>query len=251
MQFKTSARNEAVQTPPVSLIVFFLVHSSRELESINVVPFACMCTHTVSRQNTAQATEQRCWQQFIQYRWMDGQTVQCIPTTLQVHRDATAGCLHCCSAGCITTWCNLTVFSCTAKPAHHQSCLPPKLQGIIVYAMALLMESGADTSAATTASSSSIISSSTGTDSKTSNAQADVITTSQGLQAMNRHLAALGRFGDTAFLTPMYGVGELAQSFCRICAVNGGVYVLNRSLRSLLIDSNSGRCIGVIDSTGQ
>jgi hypothetical protein len=64
--------------------------------------------------------------------------------------------------------------------------LPPKLQGIIVYAMALLMDSGADTSAATTASSSSIINSSAGTDSKSSssNSQADVITTSQGLEVI-------------------------------------------------------------------
>jgi hypothetical protein len=156
--------------------------------------------------------------------------------------------------------------------------------------MALLMDSGADTSTATTASSSSSnsntnSSTSDASKSSSSNGQADVITTSQGLevscyynscaycgysmlegchtansatlaevvpdcypcksecvvnlssyaaialcliatiecahctyveswrvyvqQAMNRHLAALGRFGDTAFLTPMYGVGEV------------------------------------------
>ncbi|EDV98245.1 rab proteins geranylgeranyltransferase component A [Drosophila grimshawi] len=51
-----------------------------------------------------------------------------------------------------------------------------------------------------------------------------------GMQRTNRFLGSLGRYGNTPFLFPMYGSGELPQCFCRLCAVFGGVYCLKRSL---------------------
>lgn len=57
----------------------------------------------------------------------------------------------------------------------------------------------------------------------------------------DRHLSALGRFGETAFIAPLYGVGELPQAFCRMAAVHGAVYVLRRQLKSAVIDRTSGR----------
>ncbi|CAN0518640.1 unnamed protein product, partial [Scytosiphon promiscuus] len=58
-----------------------------------------------------------------------------------------------------------------------------------------------------------------------------------------RHISALGRFGETAFITPMYGVGELSQSFCRMAAVHGAICILRRQLRGAVIDRVSGRCV--------
>jgi RAB protein geranylgeranyltransferase component A len=43
---------------------------------------------------------------------------------------------------------------------------------------------------------------------------------------LSRHLMALGRFGTTAFLVPLYGSGELPQAFCRSAAVYGAAYML-------------------------
>mmetsp|Transcript_5603 Transcript_5603/g.6501 ORF Transcript_5603/g.6501 Transcript_5603/m.6501 type:complete len:815 (+) Transcript_5603:30-2474(+) len=52
---------------------------------------------------------------------------------------------------------------------------------------------------------------------------------SQGMATLQKHLLALGRYGTTAFLVPMYGSGELSQAFCRSAAVFGATYLLRRS----------------------
>lgn len=59
------------------------------------------------------------------------------------------------------------------------------------------------------------------------------ISSSSGLHDLYKHLISLGRFGDGAFLTPMYGIGELSQSFCRMCAVWGGIYILRQGITSV------------------
>ena len=40
----------------------------------------------------------------------------------------------------------------------------------------------------------------------------------QGLKSTQRFLQSLGRYGNTAFLWPLYGSGELPQCFCRFVA---------------------------------
>lgn len=64
-----------------------------------------------------------------------------------------------------------------------------------------------------------------------------VFTTEDGLASLRRYMGCLGRFADThtAFISTMYGAGEIPQSFCRCCAVYGGVYVLRRTMRQLLV----------------
>ena len=61
----------------------------------------------------------------------------------------------------------------------------------------------------------------------------------QGMQRLCRHMQALGRFGTTAFLVPLYGSGELAQAFCRSAAVYGATYLLRRSLSSISIGATT------------
>lgn len=63
--------------------------------------------------------------------------------------------------------------------------------------------------------------------------------TKDGLDDLVRHVAALGRFGDTAFLMPMYGSGELSQSFCRSGAVYGSTYMLRRAPLAISFDEGS------------
>lgn len=76
-------------------------------------------------------------------------------------------------------------------------------------------------------------------------------TTLDGLQAAKTFLQCLGRFGNTPFIFPLYGQGEIPQCFCRMCAVFGGVYCLRHKVQCLVVDKVSGRCTGIIDAFGQ
>ncbi|XP_051003901.1 rab proteins geranylgeranyltransferase component A 2 [Acomys russatus] len=76
-------------------------------------------------------------------------------------------------------------------------------------------------------------------------------TTLDGLKATKNFLQCLGRFGNTPFIFPLYGQGEIPQCFCRMCAVFGGVYCLRHQVQCLVVDRGSGRCKGIIDHLGQ
>ncbi|XP_050830384.1 rab proteins geranylgeranyltransferase component A 1 isoform X2 [Serinus canaria] len=75
--------------------------------------------------------------------------------------------------------------------------------------------------------------------------------TLQGLQATKKFLQCLGRYGNTPFLFPLYGQGEIPQCFCRLCAVFGGIYCLRHAVRCLVLDRASGRCKALVDHFGQ
>ena len=85
-----------------------------------------------------------------------------------------------------------------------------KLQRIVVYA--LCCYSGTDLSAA------------------------DKYITREALKDMFLHIDSIGKFGDTAFLSPMYGSSEIVQAFCRMSAVWGGTFILRRSVGSVTIE---------------
>ncbi|XP_075428969.1 rab proteins geranylgeranyltransferase component A 1 [Ascaphus truei] len=78
----------------------------------------------------------------------------------------------------------------------------------------------------------------------------DNASTTAGLKATQHFLRCLGRYGHTPFLFPMYGLGEIPQCFCRMCAVFGGIYCLRHSLQCLVLDGESKQCKAVIDSKG-
>ncbi|KAM9846874.1 rab proteins geranylgeranyltransferase component A 1 isoform 2-T2 [Aulostomus maculatus] len=75
--------------------------------------------------------------------------------------------------------------------------------------------------------------------------------TEVGLASTRHFLRCLGRYSNTPFLFPVYGLGEIPQCFCRMCAVFGGIYCLRHSVRCLLVDKDTNRCKAVIDSRGQ
>jgi RAB protein geranylgeranyltransferase component A len=66
-----------------------------------------------------------------------------------------------------------------------------------------------------------------------------------GMSSLRHHLQALGRYGTTAFLIPMYGSGELSQAFCRSAAVFGATYLLRRAPVQVLI-SEDNKVTGVL-----
>lgn len=66
----------------------------------------------------------------------------------------------------------------------------------------------------------------------------------EGVKASKAFLESLGRYGNTPFIFPIYGSGELPQCFCRLCAVFGGVYHLKRGVDGLIIKDK--KCCGVV-----
>uniref|UniRef100_A0A8C1MZ25 Rab proteins geranylgeranyltransferase component A n=1 Tax=Cyprinus carpio TaxID=7962 RepID=A0A8C1MZ25_CYPCA len=75
--------------------------------------------------------------------------------------------------------------------------------------------------------------------------------TEEGLKATQHFLRCLGRYGNTPFLFPLYGLGEIPQCFCRMCAVFGGIYCLRHSVECLVVDKVSNKVKAVIDTRGQ
>ncbi|XP_020848585.1 rab proteins geranylgeranyltransferase component A 1-like [Phascolarctos cinereus] len=75
--------------------------------------------------------------------------------------------------------------------------------------------------------------------------------TLDGLRETRNFLQCLGRYGNTPFLFPLYGQGEIPQCFCRMCAVFGGTYCLNHAVQCLVVDKESGKCKAIIDHFGQ
>lgn len=74
----------------------------------------------------------------------------------------------------------------------------------------------------------------------------------EGMERTRAFLKSLGRFGRSAFLRPLYGgASEVAQAFCRACAVHGGVYMLNQPIKKFLLSEDSTQCLGVITADGQ
>ncbi|XP_049888160.1 rab proteins geranylgeranyltransferase component A 1 [Pectinophora gossypiella] len=70
-----------------------------------------------------------------------------------------------------------------------------------------------------------------------------------GVRECKKFLMSLGRYGGTPFLWPMYGSGELPQCFCRLCAVFGGVYCLNRPIDKVATKTvDEGKTVVTIDS---
>ncbi|XP_051533454.1 rab proteins geranylgeranyltransferase component A 2-like isoform X2 [Myxocyprinus asiaticus] len=75
--------------------------------------------------------------------------------------------------------------------------------------------------------------------------------TEEGLKATQHFLRCLGRYGNTPFLFPLYGLGEIPQCFCRMCAVFGGIYCLRHSVQCLVVDKASNKVKAVIDTRSQ
>ncbi|XP_077596404.1 rab proteins geranylgeranyltransferase component A 1 [Stigmatopora nigra] len=75
--------------------------------------------------------------------------------------------------------------------------------------------------------------------------------TPAGLASTRHFLRCLGRYGNTPFLFPIYGLGEIPQCFCRMCAVFGGVYCLRHPVDCLLLDKSGDRCTALIDGGGR
>ena len=58
------------------------------------------------------------------------------------------------------------------------------------------------------------------------------------------YLDSHGRYGDSPFLYPVYGLGGLPEAFSRLCAIHGGTYMLNTNVEEILFGED-GKVTGI------
>ncbi|EIW86858.1 rab GDP-dissociation inhibitor [Coniophora puteana RWD-64-598 SS2] len=56
--------------------------------------------------------------------------------------------------------------------------------------------------------------------------------------------SSMARYGKSPYIYPLYGLGELPQSFARLSAIYGGTYMLDKHIDEIITDSD-GKFIGV------
>ena len=54
----------------------------------------------------------------------------------------------------------------------------------------------------------------------------------------------MARYGKSPYIYPLYGLGELPQSFARLSAIYGGTYMLDKSIDEIVADAD-GKFVGV------
>lgn len=60
---------------------------------------------------------------------------------------------------------------------------------------------------------------------------------------MQLYTESQGRYGDSPFLYPIYGIGGLPEAFSRLCAIHGGTYMLNTNVDEILFED--GKVVGI------
>ena len=60
---------------------------------------------------------------------------------------------------------------------------------------------------------------------------------------MQLYLESIGRYGDSPFLYPIYGLGGLPEAFSRLCAIHGGTYMLNTKVDEVMMEN--GKAVGI------
>lgn len=59
---------------------------------------------------------------------------------------------------------------------------------------------------------------------------------------------SMGRYGNSPFIYPIYGLGGIPEGFSRISAVNGGTFMLNTDIDEILFEN--GKVVGVKNAEG-
>ena len=65
----------------------------------------------------------------------------------------------------------------------------------------------------------------------------------ESLKKIVLYMESIGKYGDSPFLYPIYGLGGLPESFSRLCAIHGGTYMLNSNVDEILVEG--GKAVGI------
>lgn len=63
------------------------------------------------------------------------------------------------------------------------------------------------------------------------------------MKALQCYAYSLARYGTSPYIYPVYGLGGLPEGFSRLCAVNGGTFMLNRDITEIVMED--GKATGV------
>lgn len=63
------------------------------------------------------------------------------------------------------------------------------------------------------------------------------------LEKIKLYMNSVGIFGDSPFIYPIYGLGGISEGFSRMCAVNGGTFMLNTDIDEIIFED--GKVSGV------
>ena len=58
------------------------------------------------------------------------------------------------------------------------------------------------------------------------------------IKKMKLYLESQGRYGESPFLYPIYGLGGLPEAFSRLCAIHGGTYMLKTNIDEILFGAD-------------
>lgn len=64
------------------------------------------------------------------------------------------------------------------------------------------------------------------------------------------YFQSFSKFGKSPFIYPHFGLQGLPEGFCRLCAVNGGTFMLNKSIEGFVFN-DEGKVTGVKATTGE
>ena len=66
----------------------------------------------------------------------------------------------------------------------------------------------------------------------------------ESVEKMQLYMESIGRYGDSPFLYPIYGLGGLPEAFSRLCAIHGGTYMLNTKVDEITYNEE-GKVTGI------
>jgi Rab GDP dissociation inhibitor len=58
------------------------------------------------------------------------------------------------------------------------------------------------------------------------------------------YMKSIGRFGDSPFIYPIWGLSGLSEGFSRLCSLYNGTYMLNRDVEEILFN-DQGKFVGI------
>ena len=69
------------------------------------------------------------------------------------------------------------------------------------------------------------------------------------VKSLRLYAESLDRYGKSPFIYPIYGLGNLPEGFSRLCAIHGGIFILNKAVDEILVNPD-GTAAGVRSGSG-
>lgn len=66
----------------------------------------------------------------------------------------------------------------------------------------------------------------------------------EAVDKIKLYMDSIGRYGDSPFIYPVYGLGGIPEGFSRMSAIKGGTFMLNQDIDKIVYD-DKGRVRGV------